>query len=170
MIIDDEKFLNEKLKNIDPREDGLKNYKIWKNKYKTELLNYNYIHTKEEFILLKTGGLIKPISLMTEEINCGGILIKIEKDIKNKWYALLGYFQNGKKGKGKFWTIYFDKYYFFYKYPDKLKIDDIKTERCNFLLDQFVTKEEIVNYSESLKSNNVVDGLFCEYVIKKNKK
>ena len=36
-----------------------------------------------------------------------------------------------------------------------------------FLLEQFVSKEEIKNYSESLKSNNVVDGLFGEYVKKK---
>jgi hypothetical protein len=168
MFIDKENYLNEKLKNIDPREDGLKNYKIWKKKYKIELLDYNYIHTLEEFILLKPGGLIKPFSLMTEEICHGGILINIEKDINNKWYALLGYFKNREKGNGKFRRIYFDIHYFFYKNPDKLKIDDIKTEKGIFLLEQFVSQEEIKNYSESLKSNNVVDGLFNKYV-KKNK-
>jgi hypothetical protein len=170
MFQDDEKFLNEKLKNRDPREDGLKNYKIWKKKYKMELLDYNYIHTLEEFSLLKTGGLLRPFSLMTEEICYGGILIKVQKDIRNKWYALLGYFENGKKGKGKFWRVYFDKHYFFYKNPDKLGIDDMKTERGNFLLDQFVAKEEIGNYSESLKPNEIVDGLFGEYVKKDKKK
>ena len=108
MFIDKENYLNEKLKNIDPREDGLKNYKIWKKKYKIELLDYNYIHTLEEFILLRPGGLIKPVSLMTEEICHGGILINIEKDIKNKWYALLGYFKNREKGNGKFRRIYVD--------------------------------------------------------------
>lgn len=168
MFIDKENYLNEKLKNIDPREDGLKNYKIWKKKYKMELLDYNYIHTLEEFSLLKPGGLIKFFLLTTEEYGSGGILIKIQKDINNKWFALLGIFKNREKGNGKFIKIYFDKHYFFYKNPDKLKIDDIKTEKGFFLLEQFVTKEEIKNYSESLKSNNIVDGLFNEYVKKNN--
>ena len=169
MLKDDEIYLNEKLKNRDPKKDGLINYKIWKKKYKIELLDYNYIHTLEEFSLLKNGGLIRPFSLITEEMCYGGILIKIEKDIKNNWYALLGYFKNRKKDKGYFWRVYFDKYYFFYKNPDKLKIDDMKTEKCNFLLDQFISKEEISNYSKALKSNDIVDGLFGEYVKKNNK-
>lgn len=170
MFKDDEKYLNEKLKNRNPKEDGLINYKIWKEKYKIELLDYNYIHTLEDFSLLKIGGLIRPFSLITEEICYGGILIKIEKDIKNKWYALLGYFVNKNKNKSKFWKVYFDKNYIFYKNPDKLRIDDIKTEKCNFLLDQFVSKEEIINYSKSLKINDVVDELFDEYVEKKKTK
>jgi hypothetical protein len=169
MFKDDEKLLNERLKNRDPKEDGLKNYKIWKKKYKLELLDYNYVHTLEEFSLLKTGGLIRPFSLMTEEICNGGILIKIEKDYKNKWYGLLGYFENGKKGKGVFWRIYFDKYYIFYKNSDKLKIDDIKTERGNYLMDQFISKEEINNFSEAMKPNEFIDNLFKEYTGYKEK-
>lgn len=168
MLKNDEDYLNEKLKDIDPKEDGLINYKIWKKKYKIELLDYNYIHTLEDFSLLKIGGLIKPFSLKSEEICYGGILIKIEKDIRNKWYALLGYFANRKKDKGKFWRVYFDKHYFFYKNPDKLRIDEIKTEKGNFLLDQFLSKEEIINYNKSFKSNDIVDKLFGEYV-KKNR-
>ena len=86
----------------------------------------------------------------------------------NYYYAFrLEIFKNREKGNGKFIRIYFDKHYFFYKNPDKLKIDDIKTEKGFYLLEQFVTKEEIKNYSESLKSNNVVDGLFDKYVKKK---
>ena len=170
MFKKDEKLLNEILKNRDPKEDGLKKYKEWKKKYKLELLDYNYIHTLEEFSLLKPGGLVRPFSLMTEEICNGGILIKLQKDHKNKWYALLGYFENGRKSKGFFWRVYFDKYYIFYKNPDKLEIDDIKTERGNYLLDQFVAKEEINNFSDALKSNEVVDNLFKEYLGNKKKK
>lgn len=169
MFKDDEKILEERLKNRDPKEDGLKNQKVWKKKYKVELLDFAYIHTLEEFSLLSPGGIIRPISLNTEELQMGGILIKVAKDLRNKWYALLGYFQNGKKGKGTFWRVYFDKNYFFYKYPDKLEIDDLKTEKGTYLLEQFVSKEELGNYSESLKSNVVVDDLFNEYIKKKKK-
>ncbi len=168
MLKDDEKLLEERLRNRDPREDGLKNNKSWKKKYKMELLDYNYIHTLEEFSLLSPGGLIRPISMRNEELLNGGILIKVTKDITNKWFALLGYFENKNKAKGKFWRVYFDKNYFFFKNPDKLNIDDLKTERGTFLLEHFVSKEEIGNFTESMKPNKVVDNLFNEY--NKNKK
>ena len=79
MLKKDSHELDKILINRDPKEDGLKNYKIWKKQYKYELLDYNYIHTVEEFSLIGKGGLIRPFSIYTEQILSGGIIIKVEK-------------------------------------------------------------------------------------------
>jgi hypothetical protein len=55
MLKKDSKELDKILMNRDPREDGLINYKKWKKQYKYELLDYNYIHTVEEFSLIGKG-------------------------------------------------------------------------------------------------------------------
>jgi len=166
MLKKDSKELDKILMNRDPREDGLKNYKKWKKEYKYELLDYNYIHTVEEFSLIGKGGLIRPFSIFSEKMLPGGIIIKIEKDSNNKWYTLLGLFF--KNEKPKYIKIYFDKNYIFYKPPDKLKIDENNTESMKCLMEKFVSKDEVSKYETSIKNFNVVDDLRKEYV--KNKK
>jgi hypothetical protein len=154
------------LMNRDPREDGLTNYKKWKKEYKYELLDYNYVHKLEEFSIIAKGGLIRPFSIFSEKMLPGGIVIKIDKDTKNKWYALLGLFF--KNEKPKYIKIYFDKNYIFYKPPDKLQIDENNTETMKCLMEKFVSKDEVNKYETSIKNFNLVDDLRKEYV--KNKK
>ena len=164
MLKKDANELDKLLLNRDPKESGLKNYLKWKKQYKYELLDYNYVHTLEEFSLMSSGGLLRPISVFTEEINSGGVIIKIEKDDKNNWYALLGIFI--KNQKPKYWRSYFDKNYYFYKPPDKLKIDDVNTETMKCLMEKFVSKEEAEKYENTVKKFDIVDDLVKKY--KKN--
>lgn len=166
MLKKDLKELDKLLIDRDPKEDGLKNYKKWKKEYKYELLDYNYIHTIEEFSLIGKGGLIRPFSIFSEKMLSGGIIIKVEKDEYNKWYTLLGIFF--KNEKPKYLKIYFDTNYIFYKPPDKLKIDETNSESMKCLMEKFVSKDEANKYTSSIKTFNVVDDLRKEYV--KNKK
>lgn len=169
MFKSDELELDKILANRDPKEDGLKNQKIWKDKYHYELLDYNYVHLIEDFKRFSKGGLIKPISVYNEELKSGGIIIKIDKDDKGKYYALLSIFDKYNKIKyvKKLWKIYFDKYYIFYKSPDKIDINDNKTEAFKDLRDKFISKDELYLYENQLKGNNIVDNFHNKYV-KKN--
>ena len=167
MLRKDAKDLDRLLSQRDPKEDGLKNYKKWKKDYRYELLDYNYIHSLEEFSLMSNGGLLRPFSIYTEEMLSGGVIIKIQKDESDKWYALLGVFI--KNQKPRYWRSYFDKNYFFYKPPDKLKIDDNNTEAMKCLMEKFVSKDEASIYENTIKKFDVVDNLRDKYVNKKTK-
>jgi len=169
MLKKDEKELDNLLKNRDPKEDGLKNNILWKKKYNNYLLDYNYIHTLEEFISISKGGFIKPLSIFDEQLKEGGIIIKINKDAGNKWYCLVGIFETHNKIKynKKIWKIYFDKNYIYYKPPIKISINDDQTELYKNYMDKFISKNELNNYHQENKSNKIVDNLF-NYYVKKN--
>lgn len=169
MLKKDKKELDKLLQTRDPKEDGLKNHILWKRKYHENLLDYNYIHTLDEFVSLTVGGLIKPIYIYDEQLKAGGIIIKIEKEEPNKWYCLVGIFDSYNKIKynKKFWKIYFDKNYIYYKPPNKISINDDKTELYKNYMDKFISKNELTNFKQENKTNELVDNLF-NYYVKKN--
>ena len=101
MKLEDLKSLESLLKERDPKEDGLKKKDIWYDKYENELLDYHYIHNIEDFKKLDLGGIIKPIDLKEENLKSGGLVVKIDKTSKNKYYALV------RNKQFKLWKIYF---------------------------------------------------------------
>lgn len=160
-----DKLLNERQ---DPKEDGLKNSLLWKKKYREKLLDYNYIHTLQDFSLIAKGGFIKPISIYTEELKSGGIIIKIDKE-DDKWYALLATFSQykGISYSKKFWKVYFDNNYIFHKPCDKISICDNKTETMLDWRDKFVSKDELYKYTSEIKDNETLEKLYKNYVKQK---
>jgi hypothetical protein len=154
----DSDTLNNMLLHRDPKEDAFKNINSWKEKY--DLYGYNYLHTAEQFKIMKKGGLIKPISIYTEILSSGGILIKVDKD-DTKYFALLTVIY--KNSPPKFWKIYLDKNYIFYKDPDNFNIDDYNTESIQSLMDRFIDKNEQLEYETNIKKHNIVDELYFKY-------
>ena len=155
----DSNTLNNMLSHRDPKEDAFKNINIWKEKY--DLYGYNYLHTIEQLKIMKKGGLIKPISIYSEILSSGGILIKVDKDDNNKYFALLTVIY--KNSPPKFWKVYFDKNYIFYKHPDNFNIDDYNTESIQSLMDRFIDKNEQLEYETNIKKHNIVDELYFKY-------
>jgi hypothetical protein len=160
MKLEDLKSLESLLKERDPKEDGLKKKDIWYDKYESELLDYHYIHNVEDFKKLDLGGIIKPIDLKEENLKSGGLVVKIDKTSKNKYYALV------RNKQFALWKIYFDGNYIFYRKPYSTYKNDDKTKRFTNIMDKFVAKDEVNKYQT--ESNPVVEELFNEY--KKNKK
>jgi len=155
----DRNSLDKLLKDYNPKADGLVKYKEWKKKYKNDLIDYNYIHTLEEFQNLQLGGVIKMINLRNDEFKKGGILVKITKNNKNKWYALLSI-----PSKGYIWPVYFDTNYIFYRVPyHSININDDKTESFKNILDKFVNKDEINNYTEVTERDKHLKELIDRY-------
>ena len=157
---EDMNFLDSLLKQ---REDPKKLALIGsiKNKYSTELEDFNYIHDLEEFKKLKNGGIIKPVNLQHDELKKGGVLIKIGND-NNKWYALIGLLN-----RKIFWRIYFHNNYIYYREPYSTYKTNDKTERFLNAMNHFIPLEEQPKYKEQIKSNQLVDELYKSYVKKK---
>ena len=138
----DKESLNKLLQNYDPKSDGLLKYKEWKKKYSDELVDFKYIHTKEEFQKLTLGGVIRVISLSNEELKAGGILVKIGIDNKNKLFGLLSI-----PKKNYIWKVYFNYNYIFYRMHYNSYINDDKTDAFRNVLSKFVSKDEIEQYT-----------------------
>jgi hypothetical protein len=155
---EDLESLNYILGHRDPKADALKNLKLWKNNYKEELMDFKYIHTLDEFIKLRKGGVIRIINMENEELKKGGILLNLNKNNKDKWYALVGI-----TNKKIFFKIYFDSNYIFYKEHNSLYKIDEKTEWMTGIMDKFIKKDEIKKYKDQTKNNPVVESLFLEY-------
>ena len=163
--------LDQLLKYRNPKEDGFKNSIVWKKKYYEELLDYEYIDTLQDFSILSKGGFIKIISLNTEMIKGGGIIIRIDKDENNRWYALIGIVLKVSNIKylKKMRRVYFDNNYIFYKSSDKINISENKTKAIKYYLDKYLTEEEIYKYSDEIKKNMEIENLHNTYKkIKKN--
>jgi len=154
----DRESLDILLKNYNPKADGLIKYKEWKEKYLDELLDFKYIHTIDDFKKLNLGGVIKVITLSNEELKKGGILVKISTDTKNKLYALLSI-----PNKKYIWKIYFNNSYIFYRPPYNSYINDDKTEAFKNMMDKFVSKEEINQYTTEDSRDNKLNDLFKRY-------
>lgn len=140
--------LNEILSTYKPKTTSID---IFKKKYKTELENYIYIDNIDDFIGLKKGVAIKPIKKSSEEIQKGGIVVKIDKNSKNKWFMLVTLPKTQY-----FWKIYFDDNYIFYRTQSKFI----------FLLENFLTKAEIEKYSKNnydSKINNNISNIVNKY-------
>ena len=71
----------------------------------TELKDYTFIKTIEEFSLLSLKGSMKYINKYDKKLRNGGLLIKIYKK-NEEWYAIIK--------KQKFYHISFNKNYIFY--------------------------------------------------------
>jgi hypothetical protein len=154
----DKESLNKLLQNYDPKADGLKKYKDWKKKYSDDLLDFKYIHTKQEFQKLTLGGVVKVISLSNEELKSGGILVKIATDNKKKLYGLLSI-----PKKNYIWKVYFDYNYIFYRMHYNSYINDDKTDAFKNMLSKFVSKEEINQYTTEDNRDSQLNDLFKEY-------
>jgi hypothetical protein len=143
-----------------------------------DVLKHNYIpFCQPEFWLDQPRTIIEPhdIDLQLEAAIKGDfaeawrLAEKLEKEEPNKWYCLVGIFENYNKIKynKKFWKIYFDKNYIYYKPPTKISINDDKTELYKNYMNKFVSKDELNNFKQENKSNDTVDNLF-NYYVKKN--
>jgi len=146
-------ILDKLLKYRNPKQDVVNNINNIKKIYNDKLIDYEYIETLQDFSLLSKGGSIKSISLNNEMINGSGIVIKIDKDIINRWYALLGviYKKNNIKYIKNISKIYFDNNYIFYKSPNQINMSNKKTNFMKHYLNKFLTQEEIEKYKNELK-------------------
>jgi len=154
----DKESLDKLLESYDPKAEGLIKYKNWKKKYNEELIDFSYVQTLEEFKTLSLGGVIKVITLSNEELKKGGIVVKIDKDQKNKWFALLSV------PKMRYiWKINFDNNYVFYRRPYNVYISDDSTEAFKNIMDKFVNKDEIALYTEHTERDDELQKMFDRY-------
>jgi len=154
----DKESLNKLLENYDPKSDGLLKYKEWKKKYSDELVDFKYIHSKEEFQKLTLGGVIRVISLSNEELKAGGILVKIGIDDKKKLYGLLSI-----PKKNYIWKVYFNYNYIFYRMHYNSYINDDKTDAFKNVLSKFVSKDEIEQYTTEDTRDAQLNDLINRY-------
>ena len=154
----DKDSLNKLLQNYDPKADGLVKYKEWKRKYSDELLDFKYIHTKEDFQKLTLGGVVRVISLSNEELKSGGILVKIGIDNKKKLYGLLSI-----PKKNYIWKIYFNYNYIFYRTHYNSYINDDKTDAFKNILSKFLSKDEVEQYTVEDSRDSKLNDLLANY-------
>ena len=81
---------------------------ILHEKYKDDIQHYKYIETIEEFSILSLKGNIKYVSKYDGKLRCGGLVIKIYKNINNNWYCVL------KQISGKTYNVSFKCNHIFY--------------------------------------------------------
>jgi hypothetical protein len=155
---DDLKFLDDILKNRDPKIDAFKKIDIWKKEYNKELEDYTYIHKLEDFEKMSKGGVIKIISLKDEKLKKGGVILDIKKNNKNKWYVLVGI-----TNRNILWKIYFDDNYIFFREPYTVFKNNKNSIRFNSFFDNFVPKNELGKYTKEMEPNKLVDRLWNEY-------
>lgn len=126
--------MNTRLKEIDEIVSSIKSEKDYeketkvkisflKEKYSSELHEYNFVKTLEEFYNLKPGGYIRYVNFK-DEIKYGGILVKSfesnNTDEFNKKNLLLIQNTNNKQ-----WVVSREKNYIFYK-PQTKKGDNLR--------------------------------------------
>jgi hypothetical protein len=148
---DDLLFLNSILSTRNPKSISNEQIDKWKKKY--ELVNFKYINTLQEFSELKLGNTIKPINIKTNELKSGGIVIKIDKNKKNKWYALLSIPQNKY-----FWKVYFDDNYIFYN----INVD-ITRKKMDIIISAFISQNDINKYTIDYKNKTFIDNILKKY-------
>jgi len=161
----DKESLNKLLENYDPKADGLNKYKEWKKKYYDELLDFKYIHTKEDFEKLTLGGVIKIISLSNEELKSGGVLVKKGIDKQKRLFCLLSI-----PKKNYIWKVYFNYNYIFYRPHFNAYINDDKTDAFKNMLNKFVSKEEAEHYTTEERNKDSRDAQINELYERYNKK
>ena len=101
-----------------------KNVNKWKEKYKKQLEDYNFVRNLDELYQVKIGGYIRYINL-NEQLKWGGILLKVFKDNDRNLMVL------GNKDFKRF-IVSFEKNYIFYK-KHKTASDNLRKIFISFL-------------------------------------
>ena len=101
---------------------------FYKDKYKKELTNYEYIDNVVQFSLLKPGGVLRCVNFNGKLVK-GGIIMKINKDKYNLWFAFVSV-PSLKYG----WNMFFDRYMIFYKKtPKEVENDNFRKLLISFI-------------------------------------
>ena len=100
------------------------NVKKWKEKYKKQLEDYEFVRNTEELYQVKIGGYIRYINL-NEKLKWGGILLKVFKDKDRNLMVL------GNKDFKRF-IVSFERNYIFYK-KHKTASDNLRKIFISFL-------------------------------------
>lgn len=100
------------------------NVKKWKEKFKKQLEDYEFVRNTEELYQVKIGGYIRYINL-NEKLKWGGILLKVFKDKDRNLMVL------GNKDFKRF-IVSFERNYIFYK-KHKTASDNLRKIFISFL-------------------------------------
>ena len=144
----------EKLNNIlHDYKPNIISHKELKKKYKNELQDYNIIDNLEDFININKGCSIKPIKKSSEELQKGGVVVKVDKNINNKWFVLITL-----PKLNYFWRVYFDDNHIFIRTPNKYRN----------LFESFISKEDVKKYNVKSNINDITSTIMDKYKKKKN--
>jgi hypothetical protein len=155
---DDLESLNLLLKSRDPKLDAFNKMNGWKEQYYEELLDYKYIHSLDEFIKLRKGGIIKIISMKNEILKKGGIILDIKKNNKNKYYALVGI-----TNRNILWKIYFDDNYIFFREQYSIYKNNQSSDNFKHFISKFIPQTDSNEYEFENRPNKNVEYLLKEY-------
>lgn len=133
------------LKDYKPKELSQSKLELLKDKYKTELNDYEYIKNTEDFINLKKGGLIRCINKSNEKISKAGILMKIFLNNKKQNVGLI--VPCNKMFKG--WYITFERNYVFYRPCNQILKNNVHEYYKSMIESCFVNQDDKHLYEES---------------------
>jgi hypothetical protein len=152
------------LKDYKPKQLSQNKLDELKQKYKTELADYEYIKSPEEFVNLKKGGIVRCINKSNEKISKAGILMKIIYNNKKQNVGLL--VPCNKMFKG--WYITFERNYVFYKPPSQTLKNNIHEHYKSMIESCFINPNDKHLYEESSEFKDYgLDYYYSNYTKKK---